>query len=142
MVGVVDGLVIDHSHVTFLAVSSHGVLPTLNDGRVLDVAVIDGALGFPFAIVDGHYLSPSLKVGGSMLVNDIAIPAIARLFKFVSGRGLHHPEVQNRRMDYSFASPSARAQLAARSAVFMARREAGHRQPWLREVYQRRVRRH
>ena len=152
---------IAHSQVTFLASSSTEVLPTLYDGRVLDLAFIDGAHGFPYAIVDWHYISQSLKVGGRVLVDDIAIPAIAPLFKFMnteeSWRLVSLPDdraalfqldaepppedyttqVFNRHMDYSFASPATRARFTANATLSRIRQQAARRMPWLRDAFHR-----
>jgi hypothetical protein len=150
---------IDHTGVTFIDSSSDEVLPTLLESRVLDLAFIDGAHAFPFAILDWHYLSAHLKVGGTMVVDDIAIPAIAPLYRFMQAESWwrldSRPDERaamftlvadpppedytqqrfNDRFDYSFASPMTRLKLRGEATVRLARRTVGNRFPKLREVY-------
>jgi len=47
------------------------------------VAFIDGAHGFPYPAVDWHYVSRALKVGGKLLLDDIPIPAVSCVFRFM-----------------------------------------------------------
>jgi hypothetical protein len=49
----------------------------------LDVLLIDGAHRFPFPMIDWHYAAMSLKPGGRLWVDDIAIPAVNCLFSFL-----------------------------------------------------------
>lgn len=51
----------------------------------LDAVLIDGAHRFPFPMIDWHYVAGPLKVGGDVWVDDIAIPAVYRLFEFLRG---------------------------------------------------------
>jgi len=152
---------IDHSNVTFVANSSDQVLPAMAPGRTLDVAFIDGAHGFPFAILDWHFINERLKVGGHILVDDVAIPAIAPVFRFMRSEdwwslvgipddraGLFRLAVEpppedytlqkfNRHLDYSFAPPAVRARLTASALAGKTRRAVGKRMPWLRDAYHR-----
>jgi hypothetical protein len=132
------------------------------DGRVLDFAFIDGAHSFPYAIIDWHYITSALKLHGKVLVDDIAIHAITPLYHFMDAEDWWRlesipddraalfaldqlpPEEGyttqrfNRHMDYSFAPPAMRARLVASDAGTRARREAGRRLPWAREMWQKR----
>lgn len=73
-----DQLGVDHAHVRFLIGSSHEVLPAWN-GRPLDLALIDGAHGFPYPILDWWYLAPHLEVGGRIVVDDAYMPVVGAL---------------------------------------------------------------
>lgn len=150
---------VDHSNVIFIAESSDEVLPGLFDGRVLDLAFIDGAHSFPYAIVDWHYITSSLKVGGRVLVDDVGIHAITPVFHFMKAEDWwtlesipddraalfrlnsmppeegYTSQAFNRRMDYSFAPAGVRARLMAGEAATRARREAGRRLPWARDLW-------
>jgi precorrin-6B methylase 2 len=150
---------IDHSNVTFIAKSSDEVLPGMFEGRVLDFAFIDGAHSFPYAIIDWHYITEALKVGGKVLVDDVAIHAITPLFHFMKAEDWWRlesipddraalfvldelpPEEGytsqhfNRRMDYSFAPATMRTRLVASSVALRARREAARRLPWARDMW-------
>ena len=143
---------IDDGRVSFIDASSDDVLPSLLTGRELDFAFIDGAHSFPYPVVDFHYIARSLKVGGRILVDDIAIPAVAPAFRFmdqevnwrldriVDDRAalsslieLPPPEdyvlqTFNRHLDYSFAPLPLRIRISATDHV---RRVAVHR---VREV--------
>lgn len=69
---------VDDARVRFLIGSSHEVLP----GRArdsLDLALVDGAHGFPYPILDWWYLAPQLRVGGRLLVDDAYMPAVGTL---------------------------------------------------------------
>jgi hypothetical protein len=73
---------IDDTHVTFHIGTSEDVLPAL-DGPQLDLVLVDGAHGFPYPILDWWYLSPRLKEGGRMLLDDAYLPPVAAIVDFV-----------------------------------------------------------
>jgi hypothetical protein len=58
-------------HVTFHVDFSQNVLPHLKGHEDLDVVFIDGGHGFPIPSIDWIYLAPRLKVGGTMLIDDV-----------------------------------------------------------------------
>jgi hypothetical protein len=73
---------VDCNEVRFIDGFSERVLPTLlGDGRTLDVVFIDGAHSYPYPAIDWYYLSRSLKIGGSLLLDDIPIPSVAQVFR-------------------------------------------------------------
>lgn len=61
----------------FAAGPSDDVLPGLPADDVLDVAFIDGKHSFPHPVVDWHYVTRRLRVGGVLILDDIPIPAVA-----------------------------------------------------------------
>ena len=61
---------------------SHEVLPGW-EPRPLDLVLIDGAHGFPYPIVDWWQLAPHLRVGGTVLLDDAYLPAVAAVVDFV-----------------------------------------------------------
>ena len=56
--------------VAFYPCASHEILASTWLARPLDVVLIDGAHGFPYPTLDWVLLSPHLKVGGHVLVDD------------------------------------------------------------------------
>jgi precorrin-6B methylase 2 len=76
---------VDDSRLTFIAERSEDALPRLlGSGRTLDAAFIDGAHSFPFPEVDWCYISRALKLGGTMVLDDITIPSVAPVFRHMS----------------------------------------------------------
>lgn len=71
------------SNVTFIAGSSHEVLGNGWQGEPLDVALIDGAHGFPYPTLDWVLLAPHLKVGGHVLVDDAHLDSVYPLVEFL-----------------------------------------------------------
>ncbi len=58
---------------------SEEVLPGFYPERELDIAFIDGKHSFPHPIIDWHYVSNILRVGGLLLIDDLAAPAVEML---------------------------------------------------------------
>jgi predicted O-methyltransferase YrrM len=72
--------------VEFLIGSSHEVLPGWAPRRPLDLVLLDGAHGFPYPILDWWYLSPHLKPGGYLVLDDAYMGAVARLLEHLGAR--------------------------------------------------------
>lgn len=69
---------------TFIADSSANVLPNLIQSiPALDFVFIDGAHRYPFAEIDYHFTEQKLKVGGYMVVDDVHMPSVRQLFRFL-----------------------------------------------------------
>ena len=62
---------IDLRDVTFHEGYSQDVLPRLEGHEDLDLVFIDGGHGFPIPAVDFQYLAPRLRVGGTLLIDDV-----------------------------------------------------------------------
>jgi hypothetical protein len=150
---------VDTSRLTFIDGFSDEVLPELlNKGTALDLAFIDGAHGFPYPVVDWHYVSRMLEVGGRLVLDDIPIPAIAVAYQYMvsescweierllDGRAaavrLAQPmqaedwttQPYNRRSDFSFLPLPARAKATASAGAGRARSALGSRYPALRRL--------
>jgi hypothetical protein len=72
-------------HVRFRIGSSHEELPRW-EPRPLDLALLDGAHGFPYPILDWWYVAPHLKRGGYLLLDDAYMDAVATLVDFLRSR--------------------------------------------------------
>ena len=146
----------------FVAGTSDRILPSMA-AEPIDVAFIDGKHSFPHPIVDWHYLSTALQVGGVLLVDDLPIPAVAPVARHMlldpcwemleiadnrAGvfRKLAEPEPHddweaqpyNRGYpDFGFLPPAERLPLQARHAVRQGRPELGERVPALRRTWRR-----
>lgn len=73
-----DALGIGHAGVAFRIGPSHEVLPAL-EPRPLDLALIDGAHGFPYPLVDWWEISRRIKVGGVVLLDDAYMPPVGMI---------------------------------------------------------------
>jgi predicted O-methyltransferase YrrM len=73
-----ERLGISSERVTFRIGPSHEVLPALA-ARPLDLALVDGAHGFPYPILDWWAIAPQLKVGGTLLLDDAYMPPVLSL---------------------------------------------------------------
>ena len=67
---------VSSDRVTFVVGYSHDVLPRLA-GTQLDLALLDGAHGFPYPVLDWWHLAPRLKVGARLLLDDAYMPPVA-----------------------------------------------------------------
>lgn len=67
---------ISTDRVQFRIGSSHEVLPRWQ-ARPLDLALVDGAHGFPYPVLDWWYLAPHLKIGGLIVLDDAYMPPVA-----------------------------------------------------------------
>jgi len=61
---------------------SQEVLPA-REPRPLDLALVDGAHGFPYPVLDWWYLAPQLKLGGIVLLDDAYMPPVGMLVDFL-----------------------------------------------------------
>lgn len=137
---------IDASRVRFRIGPSHEVLPVWQP-RPLDLVLIDGAHGFPYPVLDWWYLSPHVRVGGHVLLDDAYLPAVAaivdhvrdspdwRLADAVSFRTAHaikladHPPpfmagadaATGARMRFDYLPPHRRVVASARQRIFSTR---------------------
>ena len=65
--------------VEFVVGPSQRTLPAHKFARPLHVALIDGAHGWPFAELDYYHFYPHIVTDGTLIIDDIHIPTIARM---------------------------------------------------------------
>lgn len=152
---------VDDSAVNYVASSSDVVLPTLFHGREVDLAFIDGAHSFPYPVIDWHYISEALKVGGRILVDDVSIPAVAPVYRFMAAEDHwsfqrlvddraalfvldalppsenYHAQNFNLRADYSFTTLPGRARIQGAAMINSARAVMSERYPRLHQAWKR-----
>ncbi len=78
-----DAHEISVERVEFIPGASHEVLANGWKPRELDVVLIDGAHGFPYPTLDWVLLSPHIKVGGYVLVDDAQLEPVYGLVRFL-----------------------------------------------------------
>ena len=154
---------VDDSQLSTVVGTSEDVLPSLlGHERTLDFAFIDGAHAFPFPAVDWCYITRALKIGGKLLMDDITIPSVTSVFRYM----LAEPNWELDRLlddraailtltaepppgdwpsqrtndgypDFGFAPLPKRLELESRYRLMEVARGAARRSPALRRVYQR-----
>ncbi|NMJ41019.1 class I SAM-dependent methyltransferase [Roseomonas sp. JC162] len=66
--------------VDFVIGPSQRTLPSFDFPRPLDLVLIDGPHGFPFAHLEYYFFYPRVRSGGILVVDDIHIPTIRQLY--------------------------------------------------------------
>jgi predicted O-methyltransferase YrrM len=74
---------IDTSAVQFEIGCSDEVLPRLEHDTPLDLVLIDGNHGFPTPMLDWYYAAAHLRANGLLVLDDVALPAVAHLCTFI-----------------------------------------------------------
>ena len=73
----------DKSTVEFIYGPTQRTLPAYHFEHELDVALIDGPHAFPFPELEYFHLYPKLKPGSLFILDDIHIPNINNMYKFL-----------------------------------------------------------
>ncbi len=129
--------------------------------RDFDYIFLDGAHSFPYPVVDWHYAVRRLKIGGRLLLDDIPVPAVACVFRYMMTDpswtlvkisdnraatfelvSLPDPEdytlkSYNRRPDFGFLPIHTRTYMTVADEIRRLRRQLGHQIPALRRYWQR-----
>lgn len=66
--------------VEFVEGPSQKTLPKYNFIYNFDIVLLDGPHGYPFPEIEYFYFYPLIREGGLLLIDDIGIPSIARMF--------------------------------------------------------------
>ncbi len=75
---------IDTAALKFEVGGSEDVLPML-PREPLDLVLIDGNHGFPAPMIDWYYAGSRLRPNGVLIVDDLPLPAVAHLCRFLDG---------------------------------------------------------
>jgi predicted O-methyltransferase YrrM len=70
--------------VEFVHGSSDRVLPVHEFEEQLDLVFVDGAHSYPYPVLDVHYLSPWIRTGGLLVLDDAPIPSVGIAFRALS----------------------------------------------------------
>lgn len=70
--------------VEFVLGPSQQTLPRWSDQDPLQLAFIDGPHGYPFPELEYYHLYPRLETDALLVIDDIQIPTIGNLFRFLS----------------------------------------------------------
>lgn len=70
--------------VTFVEGPTQVTLPQYQFTENVQIALIDGPHGYPFPDLEYYYFYPLIEAGGLLLVDDIKIPSIKRMFEIIS----------------------------------------------------------
>ena len=71
-------------NVTFVEGETKDTLPGYRFEREIDLVLLDGPHAYPLPQVEFAYLFPHIKVGGWLVLDDIQIPSVHDLFRFLS----------------------------------------------------------
>lgn len=73
----------NQANVEYVEGPTQSTLPYYRFVHKLDFALIDGPHGYPFPEIEYYFIYPHLKEGAILVVDDIHIPTIFNLFKFL-----------------------------------------------------------
>jgi len=74
---------ISMNSVRFVNAGSETYLPTARIEKSLDLVLIDGRHSFPFPMIDYFYTAPKIREGGLLLVDDVDLPSVGMLDRFL-----------------------------------------------------------
>ena len=78
-----NSVILNASSVTFIEGSTQKTLPGHTFTDKIDIALIDGPHGYPFPDMEYYYFYPLIAQGGLLLLDDIQIPSITRMFEII-----------------------------------------------------------
>jgi hypothetical protein len=78
-----DSPLLNPQAVTFVEGPTQVTLPSYRFSRKLQIALIDGPHGYPFPDLEYYYFYPLIETGGLLIIDDIQIPSIGRMFGIV-----------------------------------------------------------
>ncbi len=73
---------------TFVEGPTQRTLPAHTFAHSLQLALIDGPHGYPFPDLEYFYLYPRIATGGLLLIDDLLIPTIQRMFEIIKAEAM------------------------------------------------------
>lgn len=80
---VLDSPLLNRKSVEFIEGATQITLPQYNFNCKFQLALIDGPHGYPFADLEYYYIYPHLEEGAILIVDDIQIPSVYNMFRFI-----------------------------------------------------------
>jgi hypothetical protein len=74
---------LNENNVTYIEGPTQLTLPRYVFAGKVQIALIDGPHGYPFPDLEYYYFYPLIETGGLLLVDDIVIPSIQRMFEII-----------------------------------------------------------
>lgn len=78
-----DSPLLKAENVTFVEGPTQVTLPNYSFTHKVQIALLDGPHGYPFPDLEYYYFYPLIATGGLLLVDDIQIPSIGRMFDII-----------------------------------------------------------
>lgn len=69
--------------VRFIEAPTQKSLPHFKFDNKIDLALLDGPHGYPFPDLEYYFIYPHIKEGGFLIIDDIQIPTINRMYKIL-----------------------------------------------------------
>jgi hypothetical protein len=79
------------AHTTFVTGPTQRTLPTHRFHGPHQLVLIDGPHGYPFPDLEYYFLYPTLETGGLLVIDDLKIPTIARMYDIVKCEAMFEP---------------------------------------------------
>ena len=74
----------------FIVGPTQTTLPGYELPEALDLVFLDGPHGFPFPHLEYYYFYPRVRAGGMLIVDDIQIPTVRQLYRFLRRDRMWH----------------------------------------------------
>ncbi len=75
--------ILNRAAVEFVVGPTQQTLPKYEFTNKLQLALIDGPHGYPYPDLEYYYIYPHVSEGGLLIIDDINIPTVFKLFEFV-----------------------------------------------------------
>ena len=76
---------------TFVEGPTQRTMPAHQFGHRHQLALIDGPHGYPFPDLEYYFLYPTIDTGGLLVIDDLLIPTIARMYEVIAAGDMFEP---------------------------------------------------